>query len=74
MKLYYKMLQGIEIMIDVQRQVKDIIKMAEETNTMIMKMKGNILKASVNNRIINTMNILSILEDLQTLIQSDMEN
>ena len=68
------MLQGIEIMIDVQRQVKDIIKMAEETNTMIMKMKGNILKASVNNRIINTMNILSILEDLQTLIQSDMEN
>jgi len=74
MKLYYKMLQGIEVMIDVQRQVKDIIKMAEETNSMIMKMKGNILKASVNNWIMNTMNILSILEDLQTLIQSDMEN
>ena len=47
-------------MIDVQRQVKNIIKIAEETNTMITEMEGNILKASVNNQIMNVMNILGI--------------
>jgi len=36
-------------MIDVQKQVKDIIKMAEETNTMITEIEGTILKASKNN-------------------------
>jgi len=73
-KLYHKILQGIEAMIDVQRQVKNIMKIAEETNTMITEMEGNILKTSVNNQIMNMMNILGISEDLQTLIQSDMEN
>jgi len=55
-------------MIDVQRQVKDIMKMAEETNTIITEIEGNILKASVNNWIMNAMNILGISEDLWTLI------
>jgi len=48
--------------------------MTEETNTTITEIEGNILKASINNQIMNVMNILSISEDLQTLIQSDMEN
>jgi len=47
-KIYYKLLQGIETMIDIQKQVQDIIKLVEETNTTIMKMKGTILKASNN--------------------------
>jgi len=73
-KLYHKTLQGIETIIDVQRQVKNIIKMAEETNTTITEIERNILKASVNNWIMNATNILSISEDLWTLIQSDIEN
>jgi len=43
------MLQEIEVMIDVQRQVKDIIKTVGETNTTITEMEENVLKASVNN-------------------------
>jgi len=54
--------------------VKDIMKIAAEMNTTIMEMEDTILKASVNNRVINTMNITGISEDLQYLIQSDMEN
>jgi len=68
------MLKGLETMINVQRQVKNMMKMAEETNTTIMEMKEIILKASINNRIMNTTNILGISEDLQYLIQSDMED
>ena len=58
------MLKGIEAIIDVQRMVKDLKKIAEETNTMIMEMEGMILTASINNRIVNTTNITQILEDL----------
>ena len=63
-QLYHKTLQGIETIIDVQKQVKDMMKMAEEMNTMITKIKGMILKASKNNYIMNTINILGISEDL----------
>ena len=58
------MLQGIEVMIDVQRQVKDIMKIVEETNMTIMEIEGSILKTSINNWVINAINILSISEDL----------
>jgi len=51
-------------MIDVQRQVKNIMKMAEETNITVMEIEGTILKTSVNNWIMNAINILSISEDL----------
>jgi len=37
-------------------------------------MEETILKASINNRMMNTINILGISEDLQNLIQCDMEN
>jgi len=71
-RLYYKMLKGIETMIDVQRMVKDIKRMAEEVNTMIMEMEELILIASINNRTMNATNIAQISEDLQYLVQSDM--
>ena len=51
-----------------------MMKIAEEVNTMITEIKGTILKASINNRIMNTTNILGILEDLQNLIQCNMVN
>jgi len=63
-RLYHKILKGIEMMIDVQRMVKDIKKMAEEANTTITEMKRSILMASVNNRTMNTTNISQISEDL----------
>ena len=51
-----------------------MMKIAEEANTTITEMEGTILKAGINNQTINTMNILGILEDLQYLIQSNMED
>ena len=58
MKLYHKTLKGIEAMIDVQKMLKDMKKIAEETNTMIIEMEGTILTASINNQVINTTNII----------------
>ena len=42
--------------------------MAEEVNTTITEMEETILKASINNRMMNVTNILEISEDLQNLI------
>ena len=71
---YHKMLKGLEAMIDIQKQVRDMMKIAGEANTTITEMEETILKASINNRTTNTMNILGILEDLQYLIKSNMED
>jgi len=60
-------------MIDVQRMTKDIKKLAEEANTILTEVKGTILMASKNDRILNTTNITQISEDLQYLVQSDMD-
>jgi len=73
-KLYHKTLKGLEVMIDMQKKVQDMMKIVEETNTTIMEMEGTILKASINNQIMNMMNILGISEDLQYLIQSNIED
>jgi len=62
-RFYHKMLKELEMMIDVQRMVKDIKKMAEEANTMITEIEGLILIASTNNRTMNTTNIMQISED-----------
>jgi len=74
MKTYYKMLKGLEAMIDVQKQIKDMTKIAAEANMTITEMEDSILKASINNQVINTMNITGVSEDLQYLIQSNMKN
>ena len=73
-RLYYKTLKGLEVMIDVQKQVQDMMKIAGETNTTIMEIEETILKASINNRTMNATNILGISEDLQYLIQNNMED
>ena len=73
-RIYYKILKGIEAIIDVQRQVRDIMKIAAEANTMITEIEEIILKASINNQIINVTNIAEISEDLRYLVQSNMEN
>ena len=72
-RLYYKTLKGIEAMIDVQRMIKDMKKMAEETSTTVTEMEGTILIASINNRTMNAMNITQIAEDLRYLVQSDID-
>ena len=63
-RLYHKTLKGIEAMIDVQRMLKNIKKIAEETSTTVAEMEGTILSASINNRTINATNITQIAEDL----------
>ena len=73
-RLYHKTLRGIEAMIDVQRMLKDMKKIAEETSTIITEIEGTILMASTNNQTINATNITQIAEDLRYLIQSDMDD
>ena len=53
--------------------MKDIKKLAEETNTMITEIEGTVLMASINNRVMNVTNITQISEDLQYLVQSNMD-
>jgi len=72
-RLYHKTLKGLEAMIDVQRMIKEMKKMAEETGTTVTEMEGTILTASINNRTTNATNITQIAEDLRYLVQSDMD-
>ena len=58
MRLYHKTLKGIETMIDVQRMMKDMKKIAKETNMTVTEMEGTILMASINNQTTNAMNIM----------------
>ena len=66
--MYHKTLKRLEAMIDIQRVMKDINKLAEEASTTVAEMKGNILTASIDNRTTNTMNITQMAEDLCYLI------
>ena len=68
------MLKELEVMINVQRKVWDMMKIAGEINIIIMEMEETILKVSINNQTMNTTNILGISEDLQYLIQSNIED
>jgi len=72
-RLYHKTLKGIEAMIDVQRMMKDMKKIAEKTSTTVTEMEGTILTASINNQTMNATNITQIAEDLRYLVQSDMD-
>jgi len=51
-------------MINVQKMVKDIKKIAEVVNTTVIEMKGSILTASINNQTKNATNILEISENI----------
>ena len=73
-RLYHKTLKGIEAMIDVQRAVKDMKKIAEEAGTTVAEMEGTILMASIDNRTTNATSIIQMAEDLRYLIQSDMDD
>jgi len=48
-RLYHKMLKGLETIIDMQKQVWDIMKIVEEANTTITEIERTILKTSINN-------------------------
>ena len=61
-------------MIDIQRIIKDIKKLTGEVNTMVTEIEGSILAASIDNQMMNTINIAGISEDLQYLVQSNMED
>jgi len=56
-RLYHKILKGIEAMINVQRMVKDMKKIVEETNTIMIEIEETILMASINNQTLNATNI-----------------
>jgi len=73
-RTYYKTLKGLEAMINVQKIMKNMKKLAEETSTTVTEMEGMILMASINNWTTNATNITQMVEDLQYLIQSDIDN
>ena len=73
-RLYHKTLKGIEAMIDVQKAVKDMKKIAEEAGTTVAEMEGTILMASIDNCTTNATNITQMVEDLCYLIQSNMDD
>ena len=56
-RTYHKILKGMEMMIDVQRTMKDIKKLVEEASTTITELEETILMASINHRATNAMNI-----------------
>jgi len=51
-------------MIDIQRMAKNIKRLAEETNTILIEIEETILMASISNRVMNAMNITQISENL----------
>jgi len=51
-----------------------MMKIAAEANMTITEIEEVILKASINNWIINATNIAEVSEDLRYLVQSNMEN
>ena len=61
-------------MVDMQSQLQNIIKLAEEANTQIVEIEIMILQASYNYQTQIVGDIFSISEDLQNIIQSDMKN
>ena len=73
-RMYHKTLKGIEAMIDIQRVIKDMKKLAEETNTTVAEIEGIILTASINHPTTNVTNITQMAEDLCYLIQSDIDD
>jgi len=73
-KKYHKVIQGIERMVDMQMQLQNIMKLAEEANIQITEIKFTILQTSNNYQMQTAGDIFSISEDLQNIIQSDMEN
>jgi len=73
-RMYHKTLKGLEAMINVQRVMKDMKKLAEEASTTVAEMEGTILIASINNHTTNAMNITQMAEDLRYLIQSNMDD
>ena len=71
--MYHKILKGIEMMIDIQRMIKNMKKLAGEVNTVVTEIEEAILWASINNQTTNTTNISGISEDLRFLVQSNIE-
>ena len=63
-RMYHKTLKGIEAMIDVQRAIKDMKKLAEEASTTITELEGTILTASINNQTMNATDITQMAEDI----------
>ena len=63
-RMYHKTLKRLEVMIDVQRIMKDMKRLAEETSITVAEIEGMILMANINNRTTNATNITQIAEDL----------
>ena len=74
MKKYHKIIWEIEQIVNIQAQLQNIIRLAEEANIQIAEIETTILQASDNYWTQTVRDIFSISEDLQNIVQSDMKN
>ena len=72
-KKYYKIIQRIEIMADIQCQLQNIITLVDVANTQLAEIETTILQVSDVYGIQIASNIFSISEDLQDIIQGNMK-
>ena len=68
MNKYHKIIQEIEIIVDIQLQLQNIIKLIEVVNTQMIEIETTILQASSNHKIQMVEDIFSISEYLQNII------
>jgi len=73
-KKYYKIIERIEIIADIQCQLQNIIILADVANTQLAEIETTILQASDVYRTQIASDIFSISEDLQDIIQGNMKN
>ena len=61
-------------MVNMQMQLQNIMKLAEEVNIQIAEIKSTILQASDNHQTQIAGDIFNITKDLQNIVQSNIEN
>ena len=64
----------IKRMLEVQMQLQNIVKLAEEANTQVVEIENTILQASNDYRTQTAGDIFCISEDLWNIIQSNIKN
>jgi len=70
---YYKIIRGLETMVNIQLQLQNIIQLAKVTNTQLAEVEITILQVSDMYKIQTREDIFSISEELQNIIQGEIE-
>ena len=72
-KKYHKIIQGLEIMVDIQLQIQNITKLTDTANNQLADIETILLKIGETYRIQISEDIYSISEKLRNIIYEDIE-